>query len=62
MMNRKYEFTRKCSVTGKDEKWERIEMKTKPYGQGGQVTPFIQENCLNYKCALRDTAQCPYKK
>lgn len=61
-MNKSNVFAQYCPFTGKDEKWERIETKTEPYGRGGQVTSFFHENCLNYACKIRDTTECPLKK
>lgn len=50
-----------CLVTGKDEKWERIIIQTKPYGQTEQITSFTFENCCNYSCKYRNTEQCSVK-
>ena len=51
-----------CVKIGREVEWEIQEMKTQPYGKGGQVTKFTFLNCCEFSCKYQGTSECPYKK
>lgn len=55
-------YTRYFSFTKKEEEWETIEFKTRPYGKEGKISTIPQQNCMNTTCKVRGTNFCPFGK